>query len=82
LETLTKKAFEGRELLVILVDGPNHDTSKPNLIGPVDLLFEGLLIIKANPLVPGEGEVLGSSFFVVNDFGLLLCNDVLDLEAD
>lgn len=72
---------QGREVIVILINRLYHDSSQTNRIGPVDFLFEGLIVVKADLLVIVKHHVVDRSFLVVNDVRLLIFDDVLNLEV-
>lgn len=82
LETAAQQASQSRKLLVILIDGPDHDTAETDVIGPVSLLLEGLVVVEADPLICSEGEVFDGGVLIVDDFGVFVCDYILDLETN
>lgn len=80
-KTPAQQTCQGREVIVILINRPYHDSSQANRIGPVDFLFEGLIVVKADPLIIVEHNVVDCGFLVVDNLRLLIFDDVLNLKV-
>lgn len=82
-ETFAYKAGECSEIIVILIDRPNHDPTESYTVGKVYLLLKGRFVIIADPLVVrcSELNIVDCCRRVVLDLGLLLVDNIHDLEV-
>lgn len=79
-DILSQQALQGRKLVIILVHGPDHHSSQTDIIGPIQLLLERGFVVKAHPLIFLEDDVVHCCILIVNNRGLLILDDILDLE--
>ncbi|GKT58290.1 LOW QUALITY PROTEIN: hypothetical protein ColTof4_12219 [Colletotrichum tofieldiae] len=82
-QALARQARQRREVVVVQVDGPDHDAAQPHAVGPFDLGLQRVGIVVADPLVllVAKHNVLGRRLLVVHHLRVLVGDDVHDLKV-